>query len=103
MYLFENITRFIVFFCIFAAENKANRIMTAVQLNVQILRDMSEIADSDYLMKMLAKYLKKLVAKKHDEALMTEEEFFARVDKARMGKSKEFDNVDELDKFIRNL
>ena len=56
--------------------------MTAVELNAQIWRDMAEIADSEPLMKQLAKYLKKLVAKKQDETLMTKEEFFAKLDEA---------------------
>ena len=39
--------------------------MTAVQLNAQIWRDMAEIAESEPLMKKLAKYLKKLIAQKN--------------------------------------
>ena len=50
--------------------------MTAIQLNAQIWHDMAEIADSEPLMRQLAKYLKKLVAKKEDPTLMTKEEFF---------------------------
>lgn len=56
--------------------------MTTMELNAQIWRDMAEIADSEILLKQLAKYLKKLVAKKNDPTLMSEEEFFARVEKA---------------------
>ena len=56
--------------------------MTAIELNAQIWRDMAEIADSELLMKQLAKYLKKLVAKKADPTLMTKDEFFAKLDKA---------------------
>lgn len=56
--------------------------MTAAELNAQIWRDMAEIADSEPLMKQLAKYLKRLVAKKQDETLMTKEEFFAKLDEA---------------------
>ena len=67
---------------IFAPENKKITIMTAIELNAQILRDMAEIADSEPLMKQLAKYLKKLVAKKTDQTLMTKEEFFAKLDEA---------------------
>ena len=66
----------------FAAENKKITIMTAIELNAQIWRDMAEIADSEPLMKQLAKYLKKLVAKKTDQTLMTKEEFFAKLDEA---------------------
>ena len=56
--------------------------MTTMELNAQIWRDMAEIADSEVLLKQLAKYLKKLVAKKDDPTLMSEEDFFARVEKA---------------------
>ena len=54
--------------------------MTTGELNAQILRDMAEIADSEALMKQLARYLKKLVAKKNDPTLLTEEEFFAKIE-----------------------
>ena len=56
--------------------------MTAIELNAQIWRDMAEIADSEPLMKQLAKYLKKLVAKKTDQTLMTKEEFFAKIEES---------------------
>ena len=81
--------------------------MTAIELNAQIWRDMAEIADSEPLMKQLAKYLKKLTAKKHDPTLMSREEFFARVDEAEReiaaGKGKAFASVEELDQYIRSL
>ncbi len=56
--------------------------MTSSEINAQIFRDMAEIADDEKLMKQLAKYLKKLVAKKNDPTLMTKEEFFHRVEEA---------------------
>ncbi|MBR6456333.1 MAG: hypothetical protein IKT22_08490 [Prevotella sp.] len=81
--------------------------MTAIELNAQIWRDMAEIADSEPLMKQLAKYLKKLTAKKNDPTLMSREEFFARVDEAEReiaaGKGKAFASVEELDQYIRSL
>ena len=55
--------------------------MTAVQLNAQILRDMAEIADSEPLMKQLGRYLRKLVAKKEDQTLVTKEEFMASLER----------------------
>ena len=64
------------------SQNKYITIMTALELNAQIWRDMAEIADSEPLMKQLAKYLKKLVAKKQDPTLMTKEEFFAKIERA---------------------
>jgi len=81
--------------------------MTAVELNAQIWRDMAEIADSEPLMKQLAQYLKKLVAKKADPTLMTEEEFFAKVDKsleqARQGRVHRINSKEELDHFLNSL
>lgn len=55
--------------------------MTAMELNAQIWHDIAEIADSEQLMKQLAKYLKKLVAKKDDPTLMSKEEFYAKLEK----------------------
>ena len=55
--------------------------MTAIELNAQIWRDMAMIADSEPLMKQLAKYLKKLVAKKEDETLVSKEEFMASLER----------------------
>ncbi|MBQ7157529.1 MAG: hypothetical protein IJR86_07045 [Bacteroidaceae bacterium] len=56
--------------------------MTAVQLNAEVLRAMSEIADDEALMTKLLKYIKKLSAKKEDPTLMTKDEFYARIEEA---------------------
>lgn len=78
--------------------------MTAMEMNAQILRDMAEIADSEPLMKQLAKYLKKLVAqKKADSALMTKEEFFARIDEAKKGPTYKMLPNEDLTTFLRRL
>lgn len=81
--------------------------MTAIQLNAQIWHDMAEIADSEPLMRQLAKYLKKLVAKKEDPTLMTKEEFFRRVDKsleqARQGRVHRIETKAELSQFLNSL
>ena len=45
----------------------------------------------------------KLVKEKVDPTLMTEEEFFAKIDRAEKQPGKSFANVDEIDKFIRSL
>ena len=76
--------------------------MKTADVNVQIIRDLAEIADDEALMKRLAKYLKKLVAKKNDPTLMTKEEFFRRIDEAKEGTSMSFESVAELDQYIRN-
>jgi len=77
--------------------------MTAIQMNAEILRNMSIIAEDEHLLKRVAKYLRKIVAEKEDPTLFTKEEFFARIDKAKEGPSMEFANVEELDKYISNL
>ena len=67
--------------------------MTAIQLNAEILRNMSIIAEDENLMKRAAKYLRKLVSER--------EEFFARIDKAKKQSGKQFSSVEELDQYIR--
>ena len=77
--------------------------MTAIQMNAEILRNMSIIAEDERLMARAAKYLRKLAAEKEDPTLFTKEEFFARVDKAKEGPSMGFASIAELDKHIRAL
>lgn len=77
--------------------------MTAIELNAQIWRDMAEIADSEPLMKQLAKYLKKLVAKKTDPTLMTKEEFFRRVDEAEKGPTYRMLPNEDLTAFLNRI
>ncbi len=59
--------------------------MTAVQLNAmntELWRNIAAIADSEPLMRRLARYAKKLVKEKEDSTLMTKEEYFAMLDEA---------------------
>ena len=77
--------------------------MTAIQMNAELLRNMIIIAEDENLLKRAAKYLRKLVAEKEDSSLMTEEEFFAKIERAEEQTGKSFANVDELDKYIRSL
>jgi len=59
--------------------------MTAVQLNAmntELWRSIAAIADSEPLMRRLARYAKKLVKEKEDSTLMTKEEYFAMLDEA---------------------
>ena len=81
--------------------------MTAAQLNAEILRNMSIIAEDENLLKRAAKYLRKLVAEKEYPTLMTKEEFFARVDKAEKeiaeGKGITFTNKDEMNAWLNSL
>jgi hypothetical protein len=82
--------------------------MTAIQLNAEMLRNMSIIAEDENLLKRAAKYLRKLVAEKEaDPTEMTPEEFFARVDKAERqiaeGKGITFTNRDDMNKWLNSL
>lgn len=53
-------------------------VMTAIQMNAQILRNMSIIAEDEHLLKRAAKYLRKLVAEKQaDPTLLTKEELLS--------------------------
>ena len=56
--------------------------MTALELNAELLLNMSIIAEDENLLKRAAKYLRKLVAEKEDPTLMTKEEFFAKIERA---------------------
>ena len=57
--------------------------MTINELNAEVLRNLSIVAEDENLLKRVAKYLRRMVAEKqNDPTLMTEEEFFARVEEA---------------------
>ena len=82
--------------------------MNTMQLNADLLRNMSIIAEDENLLKRAAKYLRKLVAeKKADPTLLTKEEFFARVEKAEKeiaeGKGVTFTNKDDMNAWLNSL
>ena len=82
--------------------------MTAIELNAELLRNMSIIAEDENLLKRAAKYLRKLVAEKQaDPTELTREEFFARVDKAEKeiaeGKGITFTNKDDMNAWLNSL
>ena len=82
--------------------------MTAIQINAELLHNMSIIAEDENLLRRAAKYLRKLVAEKQaDSTLMTKEEFFARVDKAEkeiaQGKGITFTNREDMNAWLNSL
>ena len=82
--------------------------MTALQLNAEVLRNMSIIAEDENLLKRVAKYLRKLVAEKPaDPTEMTREEFFASLDRGeeeyRQGKTHRINSKAELTQFLDSL
>ena len=50
--------------------------MTTIQLNAEVLRNLSVVAEDENLLKRVAKYLRKLVAEKENSTQMTKEEFY---------------------------
>jgi uncharacterized short protein YbdD (DUF466 family) len=81
--------------------------MTTLQLNAELYRAMGEIADDEALMTKVLKYVKKLAAKKNDPTLMTEEEFFAKLERGeeeyRQGKCHSMLPGETLDDFLKRV
>ena len=81
--------------------------MTAVQLNAELFRQLSIIAEDESMMAKLLKYAKKLTAKKEDETLVSKEEFMASLERGeeeyRQGKTHRINSIDELHSFLNSL
>jgi len=81
--------------------------MTALQLNAELFRQMSIIADDENYMKRALKCIKRLARQKQeeDETLMTKEEFFDKIDRslqqAKEGKVMRMLPNESLDDFMR--
>ena len=78
--------------------------MTAIEINAEIYRALSIIAEDESLLKKAAKALKSLALQKHNETLMSEEEFFVKIDEARKqietGQCKKMNQHESLDEFL---
>jgi len=55
--------------------------MTALQMNAELFRQLSIIAEDEGLSAKLMKYIKRLTAKKQDPTLVTKEEFMASLER----------------------
>lgn len=83
--------------------------MSTSQLNAEIFRNLGILAESEEMMGRVAKYLRKLVKEKResDPTLMTEEEFFAKLDQAeesiKQGKGTTFGNPDEMNEWLKAM
>ena len=78
--------------------------MTQMQLNAELLHNMSIIAEDENLQKRAAKYLRKLVAEKQaSSAALTRDEFFSHIEEARKQSGMQFASVEELDQYIQGL
>lgn len=81
--------------------------MATINLNAEIYEALSVIAKDESLLKKALRSLKRLAAQKEDETLMTEDAFFAVVDKsleeAREGKSKRLSSPNEVSAYLNSL
>ena len=83
-------------------------VMTTMQLNAEMLRNMSIIAEDEALMRRAAKYLRKLVKEKQvSSAEIPREEFYASLDRGeeqyKQGKTHSIESVEELKSFLNSL
>jgi len=81
--------------------------MANVQLTAELFQNLGIIAEDENLLKRAVKYLKRLASKKEDDTLMSKEEFFARVDKARehvkRGEVYRMKPNETLDEFLKRV
>ncbi len=78
--------------------------MTALQMNAEMLRNLSIIAEDEKLLKRAVKYLRKLAAEKQtDPTAFSQKDFFDRIENARNQPGRQFSSVEELDQYIRSL
>ena len=82
--------------------------MTTIQMNADVYRSLSIIAEDSDLMKKAMIYLRKLARQKQeDEALMTKDEFFSMIDKRmedyEKGEYVSFSSPEEMHKYLEAL
>lgn len=83
-------------------------VMTAIELNAELARNMEIISEDENLLRRAVKYLRRLAREKQtDSTLLTKEEFFRRVDEGReqihRGESFRFSNRDEMNVWLNSL
>ena len=82
--------------------------MTTVQMNADVYRSLSIIAEDSDLMKKAMIYLRKLARQKQeDDALMTKEEFLSMIDKRmenyEKGEFVSFSSPEEMHQYLETL
>lgn len=82
--------------------------MTTVQMNADVYRSLSIIAEDSDLMKKAMIYLRKLARQKQeDEAIMTKDEFLSMIDKRmedyEKGEYVSFSSPEEMHKYLEAL
>ncbi len=81
--------------------------MTTIQMNAELFRRLSIIAEDEGLMTKLLRYARRLTTPKQDPTLMTKEEFFANVDEAleqvKQGRVHRMLPDESLDDFLKRV
>lgn len=82
--------------------------MTTIQLQSDINSSLAAIGENDNLLARAARYLKRLARQaQSDEALLSEEEFFGRIDRAleqeARGEGIVFENSEALHQYLNSL
>jgi hypothetical protein len=82
--------------------------MTSININTELFRALSEIAEDETLMTKVVNYVKKLTAKKKaDSTLMTKEEFYAKIERAEehldKGEGINFTNREDMNSWLNSL
>lgn len=79
--------------------------MTTIQMNTlnsQIWHDMGIISENESMMIRVAKYLRKVVKEMTaDPTLMTKEQFYARIDEAKKGKTYKMRPEEDLTAYLK--
>lgn len=74
-------------------------------MNTELWQSIGSIADSEALMRRLTRYAKKLAKEKKDETLMSEKEFFAKIERAEqqaaLGEGMEWIPGEDLTTFLK--
>lgn len=86
--------------------NKKVRNMTAIQLNAEVLRNLSVVAEDENLLKRVAKYLRKLVAEKQaDPTELSKEDYLAKLERGekayQQGECHEILPGEDLSTYLR--
>ncbi len=76
--------------------------MNALQLNAELYRNLSIIAEDETMLDKVVKYVRKLAHKMTDDpTCMTKEEFFRRIDEADKGPKHSMLPDEDLTTFLR--
>ena len=78
--------------------------MTALQLNADIYRNLSVIAEDETMLEKVAKYVRKLAKQMtSDPTCMSKEDYFRRLDEAEKGKKYSMLPNESLDEMLTRL